>query len=58
MSDATVIVMAASELAKLALATYFQYARMSGMSPEQIETEYLEQKSRFESNAPSTLPDV
>lgn len=52
------IIAGASELAKLALQSYFQYARMSGMTPEQMEQTYQAEKMRFESNAPETLGDV
>jgi len=52
------IIAGASELAKLALQSYFQYARMSGMTPEQMEQTYQAEKMRFEQNAPETLGDV
>jgi hypothetical protein len=52
-----IIVAAASELGKLALQSYFQYARMSGMTPEEIDAAYTSEKARFESNAPDTLPE-
>jgi hypothetical protein len=52
------IIASASELGKLALQSYFQYARMSGMTPEQIESTYQAEKIRFESNAPDTFADV
>jgi hypothetical protein len=52
-----VIVAAASELAKISLQGYFQYARMSGMTPEEIDAAYTSEKARFEKNAPSTLPE-
>lgn len=54
----SLILASAAELAKLALQSYFQYARMSGMTPEQIEETYVSEKARFQSNAPDTLPDV
>jgi hypothetical protein len=50
------IIAGASELAKLALQSYFQYARMSGMTEEQVEQTYQAEKVRFKANAPSTLP--
>jgi hypothetical protein len=53
-----IILASATELAKLALQTYFQYARMSGMTPEQIEETYQSESVRFKANAPDTLGDV
>ncbi len=58
MASTGLIIASAAELAKLALQSYFQYARMSGMSPEQIQETYDSEKQRFLSNAPDTLPDV
>jgi hypothetical protein len=52
------IIASASELGKLALQSYFQYARMSGMTPEQMESTYQAEKTRFQKNAPDTLGDV
>ena len=53
-----IIIASAAELAKLALQIYFQYARMSGMTEEEIQATYESEKARFISNAPDTLPDV
>ncbi len=53
-----IIIASAAELAKLALQSYFQYARMSGMTEEEIQATYESEKARFISNAPDTLPDV
>jgi hypothetical protein len=53
-----IIIASASELGKLALQSYFQYARMSGMTPEQTEQTYQSEKTRFQANHPDTLGDV
>lgn len=50
------IVASAAELAKLYLQTSFQFARMSGMSVEQIDQNYQRAKARFVLN--QDLPDV
>ena len=55
-AEIAMIIAAASELAKLSLSSYFQYARMSGMTEEQIEQNYQAEKARFKANAPDTLP--
>ena len=53
-----IIVASAAELMKLGFQTAFQYARMAGLTAEQIEKGYQDAKDRFHGNAPPTLPDV
>lgn len=46
----------AGELAKLSLIAYFQYSRMAGLSKEEMEKMYLEEKSKFLENDPNKIP--
>ena len=58
MSTEAIIVSTSAELMKLGFQTAFQYARMAGLTAEQIEKGYQDAKLRFYGNAPETFPDV
>jgi len=52
------IVVGLVEVAKVFIQGYFRLMQMAGMSPEDIEAHYAEQKKYFEDHPPETLPDV
>lgn len=58
MATEAIIIAGAFELAKMALTTYFQYARLAGLTQDQIIALYNAEKTRFYINDPSYLPDV
>jgi len=57
MNEAAIIA-AMFELAKLSLAAYFQYMRLSNKTPEEIDAIYNSVKAEFEARNPSQLQDV
>ena len=44
------------ELAKVALISYFQYAQLAGMTQEQIDKKYQEEKTKFLEKDPEKIP--
>jgi len=57
MSNLPIIVTAATELLKLILQSYFAYARIAGIDPEQMDMMYQGEKQKFLSKKPENLPD-
>jgi glycogen debranching enzyme len=58
MGAEAIIIAGMFELAKLSLAAYFQYMRLAGKTPEEIEVIYTQAKADFEARKPADLPDV
>jgi hypothetical protein len=46
------------EGAKIATQSYFNYMRLAGKTPEEIDAMYEEEKKRFMENDPADLPDI
>ena len=46
------------EVLKLLLQAIFQFAKVTGMSAEELEKAYQEEYQKFTENDPDALPDV
>ena len=46
------------EIAKMLLGAYFSYARLQGVTDEEISELYQKEKDKFDDNNPSDLPDA
>lgn len=53
-----VIITGMTELAKLALQQYFNYAKVAGKTEAEIEEIYQAERTRFMARHPDDLPDV
>lgn len=58
MSGIASIAPVAAEVLKLVLQGYFSYARQLGLSKEEADQLYNDQKAEFEKNNPADIPDV
>jgi len=46
------------EGAKLAIQSYFNYMRVAGKTPEEVDAVYQQEKAQFEKNNPDELEDT
>jgi len=46
------------EGAKLAIQSYFNYMRVAGKTPEEVDAVYQQEKAQFEKNSPDELEDT